>query len=62
MVDEATVAKKLAEKFPETLPAKMAEMGITAVAEEVFLKGAFVVIRVSIVSCDIEKLLSHKLD
>lgn len=52
MATKSKVAEGMAQKIPEILPEKMAEMGIVASAEEVFLKGTFVVIRIEVYGVD----------
>jgi len=54
------IAAKLAQKMPATLHDKMAEMGIQADANEVFREGAFVVVRISILHCDLQQMIAAK--
>jgi hypothetical protein len=56
------IAAKMAQKIPDVMPAKMAEMGIEADVEEVYRKGSFVVLHITIVNSDIHKLIEAKLD
>eukprot|EP00927_Polykrikos_kofoidii_P029731 TRINITY_DN25657_c0_g1_i1.p1 TRINITY_DN25657_c0_g1~~TRINITY_DN25657_c0_g1_i1.p1 ORF type:complete len:210 (-),score=61.76 TRINITY_DN25657_c0_g1_i1:265-894(-) len=61
VVDEKKIAAKLAIKMPEVMPEKMSQMGITAEAEEVFRKGAFVVVRLKIKHLDVHAMMAAKL-
>lgn len=54
------IAAKMAEKIPAMLPEKMATIGIEAEAEEVYRKGSFVVVRITVHHVDPEQLLSVK--
>merc|ERR1712136_715899 len=54
-ITESVIASKLAEK----MPAKMKDMGIEAECEEVFRRGAFVVVKVTIVHADLVQILSQ---
>lgn len=54
------LAEKMAAKVPQEIPATMEAMGIIADAEEVYRKGSFLVVRLSIEHVDMVKLLQVK--
>mmetsp|Transcript_11667 Transcript_11667/g.21223 ORF Transcript_11667/g.21223 Transcript_11667/m.21223 type:complete len:214 (-) Transcript_11667:39-680(-) len=59
-VTQDLVAEKMAQNMPKMMPEKMAEMGMQAEVEEVFRKGAFVVVRITVQQVDIVKAISTK--
>ena len=59
-ITEDVIAGKLAEKMPEALPDKMKEMGIEAECAQVFRRGAFVVVCISILHADVSKIITDK--
>jgi len=58
MVTEDAIAAKLARKIPKAMPAEMAALGIQAEVEEVYRKGSFVVLRVRIIKCDLNAMIT----
>eukprot|EP00413_Alexandrium_margalefii_P001917 CAMPEP_0204519374 /NCGR_PEP_ID=MMETSP0661-20131031/4698_1 /ASSEMBLY_ACC=CAM_ASM_000606 /TAXON_ID=109239 /ORGANISM="Alexandrium margalefi, Strain AMGDE01CS-322" /LENGTH=191 /DNA_ID=CAMNT_0051524873 /DNA_START=54 /DNA_END=629 /DNA_ORIENTATION=+ len=60
MVTEDRVAAQLAKRIPKALPEKMRELGIEADAEQVFLKGSLVVVKLAVKHVDDKKLLQPK--
>eukprot|EP00602_Paraphysomonas_sp_CaronLab_P010384 CAMPEP_0185024590 /NCGR_PEP_ID=MMETSP1103-20130426/7725_1 /TAXON_ID=36769 /ORGANISM="Paraphysomonas bandaiensis, Strain Caron Lab Isolate" /LENGTH=157 /DNA_ID=CAMNT_0027557605 /DNA_START=264 /DNA_END=737 /DNA_ORIENTATION=+ len=57
-VSDETIGGKIGEKMCEEIPGKMSEMGIVANASKVYGKGSFFVIRLSLVSADIQQLVN----
>lgn len=56
-VTEDVTAGQAAERIPQLVPGKLAELGCTAEVEEVFQKGAFVILRVTVLQYDAAALL-----
>eukprot|EP00971_Amphidinium_carterae_P093653 1853240-Amphidinium_carterae.1 len=57
-VTESVVAEMMAQNIPKMMPEKMSEMGLACEVEEVFRKGSFLVLRVSVQHVDIVKAIS----
>jgi hypothetical protein len=58
-ISDELVCKKMAEAIVDMIPSKMIDMGLGATATKVYGKGDFFVIRLTIVSADVAKIL-HK--
>jgi len=54
---EDAMASHAAERIPQLVPGKLAELGCAAEVEEVFQKGAFVILRVTVLQYDAAALL-----
>jgi glucose-6-phosphate-specific signal transduction histidine kinase len=59
-VSDATVATQMATKMSETMPLKMAEMGLTTEVTKVFQKDAYIVLKIGLIEIDMEKMLLVK--
>jgi len=57
-VTKGFIAGKVAEMIPSMLPEKLSDMGIDAEADEVFRRGAFTVVRMTILKANLTKLLT----
>lgn len=56
-VSDETVANKMSDKMIEIMPTKLFEMGLVANASRAYGKGSFFVVKLTILSADVQKLV-----
>lgn len=59
-VGRGVIATQVAREMPERVPQSLAELGIEAEAKQVFLRGAFTVVRLTILKANLTKLLTSR--
>lgn len=60
MISDAKFAEKIGTKITELVPIKLADFGITSAVEVAYQKGAFVCIKIDILTADARKIIEKK--